>query len=379
MPVYPDTTPSWLHPENASVLDTALMKLIRLLANANPVPETLPFGGRRPSWLPNPNPLSMMTDPQSQVLALAGADITGGPIKAYHGSPHDFEQFDASKIGTGEGAQAYGHGLYFAENPAVAQDYKKALGGASAEITVPGKETFQTAGHHNPDVRAAGYLLAKHGGDFKAAALDGLRQGYRGAYPGVIDKLAQWEQQGASVAVKDAGRTYEVAIHADPAMLLDWDKPLSQQSPQVQAAVTKARGVKDVRPVKLNDGSYSVTAVQPDGSGRIVWDVRTPTPEQAMDSYRRYVSESPGMEVYHDMARGITGKTSESMMASDALKQAGIPGIQYLDQGSRAVGEGTRNYVMFPGTEKLIEILRKLALLAPIPAAAAMPHSQEAR
>src|SRR6478752_1118967 len=40
-------------------------------------------------------------------------------IKAYHSSPHDFDKFDLKKIGTGEGAQVYGHGLYFAENPAV--------------------------------------------------------------------------------------------------------------------------------------------------------------------------------------------------------------------------------------------------------------------
>jgi len=40
-------------------------------------------------------------------------------IKAYHSSPHDFDRFDLSKIGTGEGAQVYGHGLYFAENPKV--------------------------------------------------------------------------------------------------------------------------------------------------------------------------------------------------------------------------------------------------------------------
>jgi hypothetical protein len=36
-------------------------------------------------------------------------------ITTYHGSPHDFDEFDMSKIGTGEGAQAYGRGLYFAE------------------------------------------------------------------------------------------------------------------------------------------------------------------------------------------------------------------------------------------------------------------------
>ena len=31
--------------------------------------------------------------------------------------------FDVSKIGSGEGAQAYGHGMYFAENPDVAKTY----------------------------------------------------------------------------------------------------------------------------------------------------------------------------------------------------------------------------------------------------------------
>ena len=41
----------------------------------------------------------------------------------WHGSPHKFDKFDSSKIGTGEGAQAYGHGLYFAESPEVAGQY----------------------------------------------------------------------------------------------------------------------------------------------------------------------------------------------------------------------------------------------------------------
>jgi hypothetical protein len=50
-----------------------------------------------------------------------------GTIKAFHGSPHNFERFDTSKIGTGEGAQAYGHGIYLAENPAVAEEYRKAF------------------------------------------------------------------------------------------------------------------------------------------------------------------------------------------------------------------------------------------------------------
>ena len=45
-------------------------------------------------------------------------------IRAYHGSPHDFDEFSTDKIGTGEGAQAYGRGLYFAEREGTAQSYK---------------------------------------------------------------------------------------------------------------------------------------------------------------------------------------------------------------------------------------------------------------
>jgi hypothetical protein len=45
-------------------------------------------------------------------------------MKAFHGSPHDFDKFSMDAIGTGEGAQAYGHGLYFAESEDVARGYR---------------------------------------------------------------------------------------------------------------------------------------------------------------------------------------------------------------------------------------------------------------
>ena len=55
------------------------------------------------------------------------------PLTAFHGTPHRFEptpanplgEFRAAKIGSGEGAQAYGYGLYFAESPGVAREYQK--------------------------------------------------------------------------------------------------------------------------------------------------------------------------------------------------------------------------------------------------------------
>jgi hypothetical protein len=48
-------------------------------------------------------------------------------MTAWHGSPHKFDKFDISKIGTGEGAQAYGAGLYFTDKESVAEYYRNSL------------------------------------------------------------------------------------------------------------------------------------------------------------------------------------------------------------------------------------------------------------
>jgi len=69
-----------------------------------------------------PNPVPMLMD----TMPMAG-------ITAFHGSPHKFSKFDMSKIGTGEGAQAYGHGLYFASNKDVATYYREQLAPAITE------------------------------------------------------------------------------------------------------------------------------------------------------------------------------------------------------------------------------------------------------
>jgi hypothetical protein len=65
-------------------------------------------------------------------------------IVAYHGSPHDFGQFDLAHMGQGEGTQVYGHGLYLAEEPEVAQSYKTHEGG-------PGGNLYTVRVHASPD------------------------------------------------------------------------------------------------------------------------------------------------------------------------------------------------------------------------------------
>ena len=57
-------------------------------------------------------------------------DAQGNPVyhqSAWHGSPHDFDEFDLGAIGTGEGNQAHGWGLYFAKKKSVSRNYQKVL------------------------------------------------------------------------------------------------------------------------------------------------------------------------------------------------------------------------------------------------------------
>jgi hypothetical protein len=44
-----------------------------------------------------------------------------------HGTPHDFDKFQLDKIGTGEGNQAFGWGLYFTESNKIAKQYAEKL------------------------------------------------------------------------------------------------------------------------------------------------------------------------------------------------------------------------------------------------------------
>jgi hypothetical protein len=66
-------------------------------------------------------------------LLVPKADKGQKGIRAYHGSPSDFDEFSTDKINTGEGSQVYGRGLYFAENEDVARSYRNKLAERGSE------------------------------------------------------------------------------------------------------------------------------------------------------------------------------------------------------------------------------------------------------
>ena len=75
-------------------------------------------------------------------------------VMAFHGSPHSFDKFTTEKIGTGEGAQAFGWGLYFTDLEEIARGYAKNLGKLQLKQQYKGEDVIP----QSPTDAAAGIL-----------------------------------------------------------------------------------------------------------------------------------------------------------------------------------------------------------------------------
>ena len=109
--------------------------------------------------------------PSPEEIAQANGILDTG-ITAYHGSPYAFEAFSNEKIGTGEGAQSYGHGLYFAEHPNTAAVYARIRPGRPINSPVVAIPTDVLAA-----LKSVGYLGFDRPGQALNALRDNIRQG----------------------------------------------------------------------------------------------------------------------------------------------------------------------------------------------------------
>jgi hypothetical protein len=273
----------------------------------------------------NPGGIDMISGMGLPLMAkaLRGADkateaVPG--IRAYHGSPHDFDKFDLSKIGTGEGAQAYGHGLYFAGNEGVAKSYRDTLAkGFETKSGAPISKDMQAALEYiSPKFKASG--------DFEGGVRDAIARMrdqadfYRKQYgPGLnlYDSAVERLMKVAPADLKPAGRMYEVNIAAKPEQFLDWDKPLRAQPGVIESALRSPQVKPDLEYVISRGG----TKAEPgEWRGRELWEM---------------VADRANAGKARSEIAKYGGPT-----ASTALRDAGIPGIKYLDQGSRNTAGG---------------------------------------
>ncbi|MCD8377223.1 MAG: hypothetical protein LUB59_00380 [Candidatus Gastranaerophilales bacterium] len=92
------------------------------------------YAKRRKTPLRNDNNVKQTnTDVKSKTVHLYNIKELKQPKtfyqSVYHGTPHRFDEFSTDKIGTGEGAQTHGWGLYFAGNKDISEEYRKSLSG----------------------------------------------------------------------------------------------------------------------------------------------------------------------------------------------------------------------------------------------------------
>jgi hypothetical protein len=253
------------------------------------------------------------------MMPVAGADNAArrfmadesGAIGALHVSPYDFDRFSMDAIGTGEGAQVYGHGLYFAESPKVS-----GVGGEyyrSFAPRVPIQDEMKQLLDEADRLGYSGYRSA-----LSAIQNDPM---WRQAY----DIPAALADQIESALPASSPRVYEVNINANPEDFLDWDRPLSEQTGKARAALDDFLG----------------------------WYAG---PEGRQEIYDAGIELGDIQNQFDDL--------SPAQFAA-AMRSRGVPGSKYRDAGSRGMlgalgSDVTRNYVIFD--ENLINIVRKYGI-----------------
>lgn len=157
---------------------------------------------------------------------------------AFHGTPHDVHEnggFTTQKIGSGEGAQAYGWGLYFSSMKEIARWYrnkltpKEQLVDRNGEPVQPQGLAYRFALRYN-DLDTA---IAR--AEINQKNIDG---GAEGGFGKIVQQLKEWKAQGVRKQFNE-GRVYTVELAPELDEYLDWDKPLSKQSDSVQQAIEK--------------------------------------------------------------------------------------------------------------------------------------------
>jgi hypothetical protein len=269
---------------------------------------------------PNPNyyPEAMQEFTQNYLPNFMGAT-------AFHGTPHKIlGKFDINKVGTGEGAQAYGHGMYFAEAPDVAKQYatdRSYVGKFMAGT--PDKTPWEAN-------RIAQDTLNVHGDNAIAQLESTLKANSQLKNPRQLEANKQLEDAIDILKtnqLQPTGNLYKVDIpDADIPNMLDWDKPFSEQSKTVQKSIVSDPLFNEY---VNNIMGKPITSL----SGKNIQKMRL--------GYEADLSKS---------TQDVSAK------ATNWFKNSGISGIRYLDEGSRGAGGGTSNFVVFdPSTVKILE------------------------
>jgi hypothetical protein len=319
---------------------------------------------------------------ENPVTAVPPTETEPGII-AFHGSGADFDEFSLEKIGTGEGAQAYGYGLYFTDSEDIAKFYKDAVGGKNINRikqfddigqALKGKMTLTTDIINN--------IIDKK---IKVSSLP------KEAQSSVKEILKRKEPPTTK-------KMYKVGLTPKPDELLDYDAPFSEQSKDVQEKLIKAGYKVDantsgsggmILDAIMSDIAKKETAPRNARLDEINIELKTLAKEidkYSKTGYRNFTDPKgkAAAEKYDALMDERANlpkftKGDARKIASEKIAKAGIPGIKYKAAGSRgaAIDEADveKNYVIFD--DKAIKILEKYGIVGPVAITALGAAKQE--
>jgi len=148
-------------------------------------------------------------------------------MTVYHGSPHKFKKFTTAKIGSGEGAQAFGWGLYFTDLESIAKYYAQTIGSCENRVInrIAREELEAFNGNLDLAIKSFEDKLKETWSDKKR-----------------VKKALQVLVTGRNLKTSECN-VYTVSIHKsktpDQYTWLEWDKALRNQSSATKIALEK--------------------------------------------------------------------------------------------------------------------------------------------
>lgn len=325
-----------------------------------------------------------------------GSAPDGVAETAYHGSPSDHDRFSLDYIGSGEGAQAYGWGLYFASQRRIAEYYRSKLtvpqmfldgevapafmfGARSAEQAELVEEYLRSRpAQRPPEVSEKHWqgaqAMLKYTLPWNFQALrdkmiydpsDDLKKRlriYQETHVGQYDNAVGREDERAAVEAaanlaavdwlmrhaekRNAGALFTVEIPDAPS-LLDWDATMADQPEAVRTIINK-------RLKRRIEGARQRMQGDPQIKNRPFEDL---TGEEIYEILAIDLRDRAGYGTY-------LSHTRYHQQVSEMLRGYGIPGHRYLDGMSRNAGDGTHNFVIYDDAAvKIIEKQQRAQML----------------
>lgn len=239
----------------------------------------------------------------------------------YHGSPHSFENFDISKLGSGEGAQAFGHGLYFTNEESIAKGYANKLGS---------KKNFWEALMDGNKIS-----LSKEDFDFINKDLDSL--GYDGS-----------RAENENIGEINVGDKVEHSPETLEALAVLFGKNAKGELEGSGLSEEEINRLLEIKKKISDPQLYKIAAHEgksPSEYDYINWhDKLTDTQRQKISDKIELPKNVTGKDAY----KKLSYKLGSDKKASEYLLSKGIDGITYKSHKGTGGdnGEG-RNYVIF--------------------------------